>query len=383
MNENKTGFIDTVRSRLENLYRSKILKIPSKTSLSYALSGGGRGREDLKTVEPSVEMRARSNGKDIALSFILPADRHTSFVLSLSSAAQDQKIKEVLEKNFSYPKNEFLLQVSKTDSGVLNVFISISGLEMESHENGTPVTAPLEKNSFHEISSEFQSSGRIILKGKNEARLSIRIHDNQPHNYTEREKYLVSHEPQIRRIHNEAWLNSNHIPSAYVEDDYDPSMDGTALQFLKKNDKGFESGKWKWAPFCPDRDKYWGIAARNPEESCETLKDVDVCIVVSDHAGIQHGRLTLDMPRTFLGKESIRYLKPEIEHRARKVSTEGQTGLIHLGDDVHDGWYYVTQPIPKLKEGLVDGYFVLIGRRATLTPEKEEALYSSLWKDKG
>lgn len=109
---------------------------------------------------------------------------------------------------------------------------------------------------------------------------------------------------------------------------------------------------------------------------------MDVCIVVSDHAGIQHGRLALDMPKTYLGKETITYLKPEIENKTKKVGTEQQTGLIHLGNDVHDGWYYVTQPIPKLKDGTVDGYFVLIGRRATLTPEKEEVLYNSFWKDR-
>jgi hypothetical protein len=75
-------------------------------------------------------------------------------------------------------------------------------------------------------------------------------------------------------------------------------------------------------------------------------------------------------------------LKPKIQHTDREVGTEGQTGLIHLGEDPHGGWYYVTQPIPKLSDGKVDGYFVLVGRKATLIPEKETALYEAFWSKK-
>ena len=106
---------------------------------------------------------------------------------------------------------------------------------------------------------------------------------------------------------------------------------------------------------------------------------MDVCIVVSDRPGIQHTIMPIDMPRTYLANETIIYLKPEIEHGVRTVSTEGQTGLIHLGNDPHEGWFYVTQPIPKLSNGKVEGYFVLIGRKATLIPEKEEILFNSFW----
>lgn len=380
MSEVTSNPIESIRSKVEGIYRSKVLKVSPETAKAYSGTGSGQPGKELIEAEPLAEMRARTDGKNVAISYNIPHDRYTSFVLSLWDAAHDPVIGEKLVKGgFGFPTDiDHLMVVSRKEDGSLRMFVGAKGIELETRKDGESTAKGLEKDGFYEITDEMQSNSRILLKGKNGATVSIRIHDTKPHNLTEREQYLIAHEPKIRRIHNESWLNSKHIPTAYASDEYNPEIDGSALTFLKMNKQTTEGSKW--VPFCPDRDKYWGIAARNPKESCIELEGLDVCIAISDKDGVEHRRMPLDMPRSLLSTEKVVYLEPEIDNKGRQAPTEGQTGLIHLGSDPQDGWYYVTQPIPKLKDGKVDGYFALIGREADLLPEKKEVLYKAFWE---
>lgn len=344
-------FLDPIIKKVRSEIRQGIFKIPPNTRSIFVSDTRIEPDTTKKDIEPLTNIRARTDGKNVAISLTIPLDRDKKSYLDLESIARyDPNLLRVLQRNFNYPNNDRLLRITRNRDGILDITFD-------------------NENIVKKID---QKNNRYVLHGEDGSRLSIYIHDSLPHQLTEREKLIMKNNPQIRRIHNEAWLNSKQTPTANVPEDYNEELDGDPLSFLIKHRVTAEG--IKFAPFCPDRDKYWGIALRDPHNSIELLDTTDVYITKSDARSSEHVRMPFDMPKTYLTRKKVFYLKPEIVKGAKTVSTEGETGVIYLENKEGGAFYYVTQPIPYIENNVVTGYFVLIGRKADLIPEKYQLL---------